>query len=112
METLNKENFAEFDIAITKAINDEYGKEVWSKEHAEFEVGTDKEADERHEEYLDSYIDDVLEIPEHIEMYFDRERWKGDARINSSRGNDLNSYDGLELEAEIDGETYYIYRTN
>lgn len=112
METLNNENNHSFDIEVIKAIEAEYGKDIWKDDNAEFTVGTDEQADEAHEDYLETYIDDCLEIPDNISMYFDREAWKRDARIMSSRGNDLNFYDGKELTAEVGGETIYIYRKN
>jgi len=74
-------------------------------------VLTDAEAEQRWDDSLESYIDDCLEIPKHILPYFDREAWKSDARTDG-RGHSLSGYDGCENSEEVNGTTYYIYRTN
>ena len=75
----------------------------------EYLVLTDSEADVAHDEALESYIDDCVlsEIPEYLQMYFDRDAWKRDAR-HDGRGHALSPYDGRENES---GE-FFIYRTN
>jgi len=62
------------------------------------------------DEYLDCYIDDVIlpEIPENIRYYFDDEALKRDFTYDG-RGC-LASYDGNELEADVNWTTYLIYR--
>lgn len=114
MELLTKENKKDFDKAIIKAIEDEYTAKVWEDEAVEFLVGNDDEAEKAYDETLDNLLEDIVlaDIPENLQMYFDEEAWKRDAKINGWRGQELNRYDGKELEAEIDGETYYIYRNN
>lgn len=79
----------------------------------EYLVLEDYEADEEWDDQLEDYIDDLIlpEIPEHYRNYFDRERWKDDARYDG-RGHVLALYDGCEEEIEIEDETYYIYRVN
>ena len=77
----------------------------------EYSVYTDSEADQEWEESLNNYIDDCLEIPEHLKFYFDEEKWKDDARMDG-RGHSINHYDGTEEEEEVNGTTYYIYRRN
>jgi len=76
-------------------------------------VVDDDEADELWDESLESYIDECIEIPENMKFYFDRDRWKKDARVDG-RGHSLGRYDGNEndVTVEYDGskETYYIYR--
>ena len=91
---------------------------TWSDDNfeangCEYMVLTDDEADQKWDEYLDSYLDECVlpELPESAQHYFDRESWKYDARMDG-RGHSLSSYDGCEYDAEADGETYYIYRTN
>ena len=85
----------------------EYGNE-------EYLFLTDEEADEVEDERLDDYIDECIisEIPEAYRIYFDRESWKSDARINGCRGDNLSSYDGYEREAHYDGNYYFAYRQN
>jgi hypothetical protein len=84
-------------------------------------VLTDSEADEKWEESLDSYIEECI-TPEidklsegagNLSYYitFDEETWKRDARMDG-RGHSLSSYDGCENEETVEGETFYIYRTN
>ena len=77
----------------------------------EYQVLTNDEADEEWERNLDSYIDECLEIPDHVKPYFDEDKWKDDARIDG-RGHSINHYDGTEEEEEVNGTTYYIYRRN
>lgn len=74
-------------------------------------VLTDDEADDLWDEELERYIDDAMEIPEHLERYFDREKFKADAR-HDGRGQSLASYDSEEHYVDVNGVTYYIYRTN
>lgn len=114
MKTLNKETRKEFDTAIIKAINDEYGVEVWDEKYTEFEVGTDTEADLAYDDAMDNLFEDVamIDVPENMQFYIDKEAWMRDARINTWRGQELNCYDGKELEADVNGETFYIFRTN
>jgi hypothetical protein len=78
----------------------------------EYYVMDDDEADREYERQLDDYIDESIlpEIPEAYRQYFDSEKWKDDARIDGSRGQMLNSWDGNEHEEEVNGTDYYIYR--
>jgi hypothetical protein len=77
----------------------------------EYLVLTDDEAEKKWDEHLDSYIEECLEIPEHVRFYFDEEKWKDDARMDG-RGHSLSSYDGYEHEIKINETEYFIYRTN
>ena len=87
----------------------------------DYMVLTDEEADDKWEESLDSYIEECI-TPEidklsegagNLSYYitFDEETWKRDARMDG-RGHSLSSYDGCENEEEVEGITFYIYRTN
>jgi hypothetical protein len=73
----------------------------------------DSEADDRWEESLDNYLQECIypELTGNLQNYFDDEKWKRDARYDG-RGHSLSSYDGCENEEEVNGTTYYIYRTN
>ena len=79
----------------------------------EYFVVDDMEADVIWDERLDSYIEECIlgELPEHLRLYFDNERWKTDAQMDG-RGHSISSYDGKENEIEIDGEILYIFRLN
>lgn len=79
----------------------------------EWLVVTDDEADQLWDEDLDSYLDECVlgEMPEMAQNYFDREKWKNDARVDG-RAHSLNRYDGNEEYETINGEDYYIYRQN
>ena len=79
----------------------------------DYQVLTDSEADELWDEALESYLDDLIlpDLPENLRFYFDNEAWKRDARMDG-RGHCLNHYDGSEEWEEVNGEDYYIYRTN
>ena len=83
------------------------------EDDGDYLVLTDSEADDRFEDALDSYIQDCIipEIPKYLQNYFDEDKWKQDARYDG-RGNSLATYDGDENEEVIEGESFYIYRTN
>lgn len=87
----------------------EDGNNYWTVQGVSYLAGTDDEMNEAWDEELDRYIDECIEIPAHIEPYFDRERWKNDAK-SDGRGHALNHYNGDEEEAEINGMIYYAYR--
>lgn len=114
------DNFSEPETALALAlicglsvneIDDisEDGNNYWTVQGVSYLAGTDDEMDVLWDEELDRYIDECIEIPAHIEPYFDRERWKDDAKIDG-RGHSLNRYDGGEDYAEVNGTTYYAYR--
>ncbi len=75
----------------------------------EWFVLTDEEADQLAREYVHNLLDDVLEIPDWIEPYFDRFGWVEDVVSIDGRGIQLASYDGEEHYLDFD---YYGYRTN
>jgi len=87
--------------------------EEYSFEGAEYLVLTDDEADAKWDEALENYIDECIlpEIPSQYRNYFDNKKWKEDAK-DDGRGHSLARYDGHEQEETVDGETFYIYRTN
>lgn len=78
----------------------------------EYLVLTDDEADEKCDEYhRELLLDELLhDLPDTLKHYFDEEKYLDDCR--SDRAGALASYDGSEYEEEVNGETYYIYRTN
>jgi hypothetical protein len=77
----------------------------------EWLVLSDGEADSAWGEQLQNYIDDCLEIPDHIRPYFDEEKWMSDAR-HDGRGHALAGYDGNEESADTADGTYYAFRQN
>ena len=101
----------EFTYTQAKEIINELGRfEVCTYDHSgltiieiddgsEYAIGTEVEADEAWEEYLNSYLDDCIypELPENMINYFDDEAWKRDARYDG-RGHSLSCYDGNELD--------------
>lgn len=84
-------------------------REWYPTNHGEYRVLTDNEADQAWDNYLDSLLDDGDVVPGADSPYFDRDRWKRDARIDG-RGHSLASYDGSEHMINLDTETYYIFR--
>lgn len=99
---------------IEESRYDEMSFEVGNGKYPdEYLVLTDDEADERWDEYLESYLDEciICDLPDELQMYFDSEKWKRDTRIDG-RGHSISSYDGCEEEVEVDGETLYIFRMN
>ncbi len=76
----------------------------------EYLILTEDERDSRWDDYLESCLDDSGIVPGADSPYFDRERWKEDARIDGAGV--LSSYDGTEYEFFRPGVCCYIYRTN
>lgn len=85
-------------------IIEDVSDEEFIGEGIHYYVLTDDEANKRWDDYLESCMDECLEIPDSIKACFDRDGWKEDAKIDG-RGV-LSGYDGIEEES--DG--YYIYR--
>lgn len=80
-------------------------------EKSAYLVLTDAEADEKTEEYLENYLEDIIlpELNPTAQQYFDKEEWIEDN--NSDRGSCLSYADGHEYCETINKTTYYIYRT-
>lgn len=76
---------------------------------ADYLVLDKDEAEERWNQSLEDYIDELIlpEIPETYRNYFDVEAWKRDARLDG-RGHALASYDSEENYSR----GYFIYRIN
>lgn len=91
-----------------------YDEACMTCDGAEYRVLTDSDADSAADEYLESYIDDCVlsELPEQYRGYFDSDKFKRDVLLGDGRGPQLASYDGAENEQQIDGEWFFIYRTN
>jgi hypothetical protein len=86
-------------------------RELETVNDGEYYIFTDEEANEAWDESLNNYIDECMEIPDHVKEYFDREGWKEDAR-GDGRGHSLSPYNGKENSEKIDGIEYFIYRHN
>ena len=102
----------------------------------EYLVLTDEEADEKTEEYIkesvwafnSSFLSSHSDIDEEVfkllsekcedsndavlSMIKDFDDFVSDAISSDGRGHFLSSYDHSESDEEINGTTYYIYRTN
>jgi hypothetical protein len=87
----------------------EDGNNYWTVQGVSYLAGTDEEMDQAWDESLDSYIDECMEIPEHIERYFDRDAYKEDAKMDG-RGHSLNHWNGGEEEIKINNTWYFAYR--
>jgi len=93
------------------------GKEVpdlrtwYDTQQSSWMVVTDAEADKLWDEDLENTIDECLDLNDTTKRYFDREKFKADCRIDG-RGHSLGRYDGNENWVDLDGQTYYLYRTN
>lgn len=99
------------DEEAENVVESAYDENIFEYYDEEYEVLTDKEADERWDEELDRYLDDCVypELSENMHQYFDAEAWKDDAR-DDGRGHAISRYDGSEEEVEVEGVRYYIYR--
>ena len=101
------------DDFLAQIVSTNHTPELFEADGGEYLVLTDEEADEKWDEDLDNYIDECIlhELPDAYRFYFDDEKWKADARLDG-RGHSLSTYDGEENEQDVNGTTYYIYRTN
>lgn len=95
---------------LTLIIEESRGN-IYSYGGREYLICNDEEADTAWDEDLENYLDDCVlpELAENARMYFDRDRWKEDAKIDG-RGHSLNRYNGDEAEQTVNGTTYYLYR--
>lgn len=77
----------------------------------EYLCGDDYEMDEEYEAYLVNYIDECVlrEIPECYRQYFDTDKFIADCSYDG-RANELNRWDGSELEYTLGDDTFYAYR--
>ena len=136
---LSKKIEALFNLTLGYSIIDEEeistdGKTFWTVD-GDFLVLTEEEAEEMVVDYIEQsasyfnadFLAQMTELPEEIfphlvdqneavarliektcgldEFVAEAIRWDG-------RGHFLSSYDGEELEVEVDGQWFYIYRTN
>ena len=104
---------------IRKALNlDEDDNLDWSAEFDKSLVDWDAFIDERVEQMNDTYssigdlIDEGLLDSKTLKDYIDFEAVAEDIVDTDGRGFAIAGYDGEENEEDVDGETYYIYRTN
>jgi hypothetical protein len=90
---------------------DDDGKGVYSHGDDRYLVLDDDEADEKWNEALDDFIENVIypDLPPNYQYYFDEEKWKDDAR-HDGRGHSLALYDGVEHEQKYLNTVYYIYQ--
>ena len=85
----------------------------WREEDdGEYRVLTDSEADRACEDYLEDSRDSWVESVKAGMTDESFEDWKESAVRYDGRGQTLNHYNGSEDEEEVNGVTYYIYRTN
>jgi hypothetical protein len=87
--------------------------EVFDGQNSEYRVMTETEADILNDEMIDLYIEDCVltELPKAYRNYFDTEKFKKDCEYDG-RGINLAPYDHEEHEVFIEGEWFFIYRTN
>jgi hypothetical protein len=81
-------------------------------ETSEYLVLTDIEADDHCETYLDDNRDMWVEAVKADRTDESWEDWKESVVQNDGRGSIISGYDGCENEEDVNGTTYYIYRTN
>lgn len=77
----------------------------------EYMVLTDDEADKEMERNAESHVEDELySIESHLRQFIDEDKMI-EYYMDDDRGNQLAWYDNIEHTEEVDGTTYYIYRT-
>lgn len=100
----------EYVIALMQETGDFYSDCEGSIGTDEWLVLTDSEADIRCMEYAETYAEDARsEIPRHLQIYFDENKYIEDL-LDNGRGELLASYDGAEREQKVNGTTYYLYK--
>jgi hypothetical protein len=82
------------------------------QESFEYLVLTDEEADRYCEDYLDDSREIWVEAVSSNRTDDSWEEWKESVLKNDGRGSIISGYDGCENEEDVNGTTYYIYRTN
>lgn len=81
-----------------------------SEDSGEYRVLTDDEADRAFDDCMDDYLwVEAVKAKQTTMGYDDWCEWVKDS---DGRGPTLGGYDGCEEEVDVDGTTYYIYRTN
>lgn len=120
---------------------DMYGLQVFSNGNEEWAIGTEEEADQAVRQYIEDSVwtfrpefiashtrggatngiikaiaalqessgdcnEDVKSLIEDLDKFAE------EAVSSDGRGTFLSPYDSFEVEIEIDGETFYCYRTN
>ena len=97
-------------IALMQETGDFYSDCEDSIEADEWLVLTDSEADIRCMEYAETCAEDARsEIPHHLQIYFDENKYIEDL-LDNGRSELLALYDGAEREQKVNGTTYYIYK--
>lgn len=83
----------------------------WIIEGEDYLFGTDSEMDDEWDQDLDNYLDECVlsELPETVRIYFDKDAWKSNARMDG-RGHSLNRWGGGDLEQKWNDEWYYAYQ--
>jgi hypothetical protein len=81
-------------------------------ETSEYLVLTDIEANDHCEDYLEDNREMWVEAVSSNRTDKSWEEWKNSVLINDGRGSIISGYDGCENEEDVNGTTYYIYRTN
>ena len=121
----DEETFAELLEDVT-----ELSENCFQLDGAEYVVLTDEEADEAAKDFILKFFDECVGYQfynspdkqekernkrlweEHVKQFHDTEKYFQWVIDSDGRGNSLATYDGDENEAEYNGVTYYIYRTN
>ena len=78
-------------------------------------------SDEQKDNYVETYLDEIREDPvnylkdmgygsQELERYVDKEGFIQGVVDEGYRGENLAQYDGEELEEDVNGTWYYIYR--
>ena len=103
------------DHYLALAINNDiyYSEAIDLIDSEEYWVLTDDEADEKAELEAQYRAEEAqLEIPSHLQQYFDIDKYIDDY-ISDGRGYLLDNYDGYEDSITLDnGSVFYIYRRN
>ena len=103
------------DHYLALAINNDiyYSEAIDLIDSEDYWVLTDDEADEKAELEAQYRAEEAqLEIPSHLQQYFDIDKYIDDY-ISDGRGYLLDNYDGYEDSITLDnGSVFYIYRRN
>jgi hypothetical protein len=90
---------------------EEEGDNRFSIGGMEYLCGTGEEMDVLWDKELDRCLEEIVypDLPDYMQIYFDDEAWKRDARIDG-RAHILNRYDGSELKYKLNDVWYFAYK--
>lgn len=101
-------------VALMQELKEDYGVCEKHIEDGNYKIYDNEDADEAYTDAIDDFIDDVIlfQMGDKLQRFFCRDLYMSEFKRDSCRANMLASYDGKELEQEVMGTNYYIFKVN